>query len=107
MNTTISNSGLPPFAPPASGSNSGSTATTGAPASSVGASGKNGDEVKLTDSARALQEAARPNDGAVVDQKRVEQIRQALADGSYTINPARIAEQMLALDQQIGGTDKA
>jgi negative regulator of flagellin synthesis FlgM len=42
-----------------------------------------------------------------VDQKRVEQIRQALADGSYSINPARIAEQLLALDQQLGGTDKA
>jgi len=107
MNATISNNGLPPFTPPASGSGSGSTATAGAPASSAGTSSKVGDEVKLTDSARALQEAARPTDGAVVDQTRVEQIRQALADGSYTINPARIAEQMLALDQQIGGTGKA
>lgn len=107
MNATISNNGLPPFTPPASGSGSGSTATTGAAASSAGASSKVGDEVKLTDSARALQAAARPDDGAAVDQKRVEQIRQALADGSYTINPARIAEQLLALDQQLGGTDKA
>lgn len=107
MNTTISNNGLPPFAPPTSGSGGSSTATAGAAASSTGASSKPSDEVKLTDSARALQEAARPNDGAVVDQKRVDQIRQALADGSYTVNPGRIAEQMLALDEQIGGTGKA
>ncbi|HEY9510955.1 MAG TPA: flagellar biosynthesis anti-sigma factor FlgM [Rhodanobacter sp.] len=107
MNATISNNGLLPFTPPASGSGSGSTATAGASASSAGASSKVGDEVQLTDSARALQEAARPDDGAVVDHKRVDQIRQALADGSYTINPARIAEQILALDQQISGTDKA
>lgn len=107
MNATISNNGLPPFAPPASGSGGGSTATAGASASSAGANSKVGDEVKLTDSARALQAAARPADGAAVDQKRVDQVRQALADGSYTINPARIAEQMLALDQQLGGTGKA
>ncbi len=107
MNTTISNNGLPPFTPPASGAGNGSAAVAGASAGNAGAASKVDDQLKLTDSALALQEAARPNDGTVVDQQRVDQIRQALADGSYTINPARIAEQMLALDQQIGGTGKA
>jgi len=37
----------------------------------------------------------------------VERVRQALANGSYQINPGRIADNMLSLERQIGGTDKA
>ena len=107
MNTTISNNGLPPRTPTASGTGNGSAAAAGTSASHAGTSSKVGDQLKLTDSALALQEAARPSDGAVINQQKVDQIRQALADGSYTINPRHIAEQMLALDEQIGGAGKA
>jgi len=37
----------------------------------------------------------------------VDQIRAAIADGSYAINPARIAEKMLTLERQLGGMGKA
>lgn len=107
MNTTISNNALPPFTPSASSAGNGSAATAGASTSRGDASGKVGDQVKLTDSALALQKAARPNDGAVVNQQRVEQIRKALADGSYSVNPTRIAEKMLTMDQQMHGAGKA
>lgn len=107
MTTTISNNGLPPFTPPTGNAGSGTPAAAGAIAGTPSASGKADDQVQLTDSALALQQAARASDGAVVDQKKVEQIRQALADGSYQINPARIAERMLSLEQQLGGAGNA
>lgn len=107
MTTTISNNGLPPFTPPAGNTGNGSPAAAGTSVSANGASGKADDQVKLTDSALALQQAARASDGATVDQKKVEQIRQALADGSYQINPGRIAERMLSLELQLGGAGKA
>ncbi|HEV2621304.1 MAG TPA: flagellar biosynthesis anti-sigma factor FlgM [Frateuria sp.] len=107
MNTTISNNGLP-FLPQAPGSQTNGTATgTGSTASDAPASvpGKD-DSVRLTDSARALQDAAKVDGNAAIDTKRVEQIRKALADGSYQVNPARIADKMIALDAQIAGTAK-
>jgi negative regulator of flagellin synthesis FlgM len=107
MNTTISNNGLPllPQAPGNQGS--GPAAGVGNAASDTPASVQgNDDRVRLTDSARALQEAARVDDHAAIDSKRVEQIRQSIADGSYQINAAAIADGMLALDAQIAGTAK-
>jgi negative regulator of flagellin synthesis FlgM len=41
---------------------------------------------------------------AAVDARRVEKIRQAIADGSYQVNPAAIADKMIALDAQIAGS---
>jgi negative regulator of flagellin synthesis FlgM len=107
MNTIISNNGLPGFAP-ATGSSkeSGGASTTAAPTSSGGVARPADDQLKLTDSARALQQAARPDDSAAIDPLRVERVRQSLADGSYQINTGRIADRMLAMDQQIGGTGK-
>jgi negative regulator of flagellin synthesis FlgM len=64
------------------------------------------DSVRLTDSARALQDAAKVDGNAAIDTKRVEQIRKAIADGSYQVNPAAIADKMIALDAQIAGTVK-
>lgn len=105
MNTTISNNGLPPFTPPAA--NAGAPAAAGTSVGASDASGNADDQVQLTDSALALQQAARASDGAMVDQKKVEAIRQALVDGSYQINPDRIAERMLSLEQQLGSAGKA
>ena len=109
MNTTISNNGLPllPQAPGnqangAAAGNGNGNAATDAPATVQGKD----DSVRLTDSARALQDAAKVDGQAAIDTKRVEKIRQAIADGSYQVNPAAIADKMIALDAQIGGPAK-
>jgi negative regulator of flagellin synthesis FlgM len=62
------------------------------------------DKVNLTDSARALQEASRAGDSSPIDTAKVERVRQALAAGTYQVNPERIADRMLSLDSQIAGT---
>lgn len=110
MNTTIFNNGLPKL--PQTAASQGSSPAQGNVAASdtAGGAAKPADSVRLTDSARALQDAARTSDTAAIDTHRVEKIRQALANGSYQVNPARIADGMLALDSQIAGTqsvDKA
>jgi negative regulator of flagellin synthesis FlgM len=105
MNTTISNNGLPklPQAPTGQGSAStqgaSSTTSSDAAASSTGAN----DREQLTDSARALQEASRTNSGATMDTKKVEQIRQSLANGTYKVDAGRIADRMMALENQMNG----
>jgi negative regulator of flagellin synthesis FlgM len=58
-----------------------------------------GDSVDLTDGARQLRElqsavAATP----VVDNSRVVALREAIANGSYRVNPQRIADGLLAQD---------
>jgi len=107
MNTTISNNGLPKFPQASNGPGNGSATAANSPAGSTAAAPKTDDQLKLTDSALALQEAARPGDAAAVDPQRVEQVRKALADGSYKIDAGRIADRMLAFEQQLGGTGKA
>lgn len=107
MNTTISNNGLPGFTQ-ATGSSkgSGNAATPAAPVGSSSPASAADDQLKLTDSARALQQAARADQGATVDTQKVERIRQSLTDGSYQINAGKIADRMTAMDQQAGGTGK-
>lgn len=106
MNTTISNSGLPKFPQATNSTGTGSAATTAATTGSATAASTSDDQLKLTDSALALQKAARPGDTASIDSQRVEQVRKALADGSYKIDAGRIADRMLALEQQLGGASK-
>ncbi len=43
------------------------------------------------------------DDTPVVDTQRVEQARQAIQDGTYNVNPARIAEKMMALENLLSG----
>jgi negative regulator of flagellin synthesis FlgM len=107
MNTTIPNNGLPKFRQATGSSGSGPSTTAANPPDSAATAPKADDQVKLTDSALALQEAARTDDTSVIDSQRVERLRQALADGSYKIDAGRIADRMLALEQQLGGTGKA
>lgn len=107
MNTTIPNNGLPKFTQTTGSAGNGQAAPAGGAADAASAVPKADDQLKLTDSALALQEAARADDSAVIDAVRVERLRQALADGSYKVDAGRIADRMLALDQQLGGTDKA
>lgn len=107
MNTTISNNGLP-LLPQAPGNQANAPAAGSGNAAGEAPPGVAGsdDRVRLTDSARALQEAAKVDEQATVDTKRVEKIRQALADGSYQINPAAIADKMISLEGQIAGVAK-
>ena len=110
MTTSIQNNGLPNFpqATGATGNASASTTTTAATSGgSTAVSPQSDDQLKLTDSARALQEAARLDTSSAIDSKRVEQIRQALADGSYKVDAGRIADRMLAFEHQIGNTGAA
>jgi negative regulator of flagellin synthesis FlgM len=60
------------------------------------------DTVSLTGQARRLQEleteiAAQP----VVDGRRVNEVRNAIENGTFVVDPARIAEKMLSLEQAI------
>jgi negative regulator of flagellin synthesis FlgM len=106
MNTTISNNGLP-LMPQAPGNQANGPATgTGNAASDAPAGVPGQDSVRLTDSARALQDAAKVDSQGAIDTKRVEQIRKSIAEGSYQVNPAAIADRMLALDAQIAGVAK-
>ena len=65
------------------------------------------DVVSLTDQAEKLQALENSiKNQPVVDTKRVESIRSAILDGSYTVNAERTAEKMAAfenlLDNKIG-----
>ncbi|HET6555528.1 MAG TPA: flagellar biosynthesis anti-sigma factor FlgM [Dyella sp.] len=101
MNTTISNKGLPMLPQPPSGQGSATQNASGTTGSEVASTSGTDDRVQLTDSARALQEAARTDSGATVDTKKVEQVRQALANGTYKIDPSRIADRMLAVENKL------
>ncbi len=59
----------------------------------------NGDRVTLTDAAQSLLKLHREAGAdAPVDGGRVDAIRRALADGSYTVRPERIAEALIRQD---------
>jgi negative regulator of flagellin synthesis FlgM len=107
MNTTISNNGLP-LKPQAPGSQANGPAAGTGQASSDAPAGVHGkdDSVRLTDSARALQDAAKVDGQGAIDSQKVEKIRQSIADGSYKVDPAAIADRMIALDAQIAGPAK-
>jgi negative regulator of flagellin synthesis FlgM len=66
------------------------------------------DSVSITDSARTLASLSQAvSDAPDVDMNRVSAVQQALATGSYRINPERIASSMLALEQDLGSTKQA
>lgn len=104
MNTTITSNGLPVLPQPKGNQGTAAQPATGtteaAPAAPAAAAD---DSVKLTDSARALHEAAKAGADSGIDTKRVEQVRQALANGSYKIDAGRIADGLLSLEGQISG----
>jgi negative regulator of flagellin synthesis FlgM len=85
MNTTISNNGLPKFPQASNGPGNGSATTAAASPGTTAAAPKSDDQLKLTDSALALQ----------------------LADGSYKVDAGNIADRMLAFERQLGGAAKA
>ena len=62
------------------------------------------DSISLTDTASRLQKLESTiAELPVVDTQRVEDIRNAIANGEYEVNPARVAEKMLSLDAELNG----
>ncbi|HEX7817113.1 flagellar biosynthesis anti-sigma factor FlgM [Dyella sp.] len=103
MNTTITSNGLPVL-PQAQSSQNGASAQDASSANAKpAASAPATDSVKLTDSARALTQAAQADKSSEVNQQKVDQIRTALANGSYKPDPARIADRLISLNNQISG----
>ena len=62
------------------------------------------DSIRLTDEAEGLQALERQLGAAPagIDVTRVNDVRAAIADGSYAIDPQQIASRMLALDRALG-----
>jgi len=60
------------------------------------------DAVKLLSA--EVSELARSADS--IDQAKVERLRNAIADGSYQVNPEAIAEKLLAFEDGLRGTAK-
>ncbi|WP_266160368.1 flagellar biosynthesis anti-sigma factor FlgM [Dyella silvatica] len=104
MNTTITSNGLPVLPQPKSGQ-SGSATQGGVNANTTDTApvAAADDSVQLTASARALQQAAQGDKGHAIDTQRVEQIRKALADGSYRIDASKIADRMISPENQLNG----
>lgn len=104
MNTTITSNGLP--LPPQSKSSQSSGAQQGSAApdsasTAAGSAGSSSDSVKLTASAQSLHDIAKAGAVPEVNTHRVEQIRQALANGTYQINPGHIADRLMSLEGQL------
>lgn len=60
------------------------------------------DQVQLTDAARSLMKVSQATQNAPdVDMQKVERLKQALKKGEYQIDPLRVANQMMALENQL------
>ncbi len=92
-------SAQPPL--PVNGSGGSAGPTKGGPSAAPGGvAGASTDQVTITGSARTLQKvedaiAAAP----VVDSAKVASIKQAVQNGSYTIDAGRVASQMLRFER--------
>ena len=57
------------------------------------------DSVAITDTAQGIKKALEYASTAVVDGERVATVKKAIADGSYRIDPNRIAEKMIRYEK--------
>ncbi len=65
------------------------------------------DRVTLTPQAQRLKELeGQVSRLPVVDQTKVERIRNEIAQGTYQMDPQRVAEKMLQFEAQVFGADK-
>jgi len=75
--------------------------TNASPEKSGAASGSP-DRVSLTGEARRLQELeTRLASEPVVDTQRVAAVRNAVEDGTFTVNPERIADKMMSFEKAL------
>jgi negative regulator of flagellin synthesis FlgM len=81
----------------ASLANTAPAATPGVTPSAPPANTDSADEINLRKVAQRMHEE--PN----FDRKKVDSIRQAIRDGQYPLDPRRIAESFLAIEQMIRG----
>ncbi|MFQ5487187.1 MAG: flagellar biosynthesis anti-sigma factor FlgM [Gammaproteobacteria bacterium] len=66
------------------------------------AGGSQQDKVSLTDTGALLQRLSdRIAEQPAIDSQRVESIRQAIAAGSYEIDPVRVAEKMISFESAL------
>ncbi len=70
----------------------------------TGSSSNVTDSVSLTDTAARLQKLENTiAELPVVDAQKVEDIRSAIANGEYEVNPGRIADKMMSFDAELNG----
>jgi negative regulator of flagellin synthesis FlgM len=62
------------------------------------------DSVVITSTAQNIQNSSSANSSAPVNEQRIQQLMAALQDGSYKINPERIAGKMLDFDLNLPDT---
>lgn len=66
--------------------------------------GARGENVNLSNQAKNLKQLEQKlGDYPEMDDNRIEQIRAALADGSYKIDAEKLAQKMLEMDESIFG----
>ncbi len=64
------------------------------------AGGVGGDRVTLSEAATRLSDVVRTvSEQPVVDNARVEQIREAIREGRYEVNPERIGDRLIAMEK--------
>lgn len=81
----------------------GRAAATGAERPESVEAARAGDSLRLTGEATGLQALQRELSTApAIDAQRVAEVRQALENGTYKIDPARIADRMIEMDRQFG-----
>jgi negative regulator of flagellin synthesis FlgM len=102
MSIDIKNVSQMPPRNPSEGRGVGENRADGDTRGPQGARATGGDQVTLTDTARRLSEltqtvTAQP----VVDRSRVDEIRAAIADGSYRVNPEQIAAKLLQTEKEL------
>lgn len=99
--------GLRPSGPQVSQTRTGGAGSAGARGASEGGGAERtmpvvGDRVELTDSARRIQALeARIADMPDVDEARVAEVRERIAEGRFEIDADRIAERLLAAEKQL------
>ena len=101
MTTKIDGAG-PPVRPAELASTAATAVRAGEERSAPGAARPPADSVRLTGEAEGLQAMQRELGAPGIDLARVNEVRAALADGSYRIDPQQIATRMLALESELG-----